>query len=157
VFGPDDPETRRRARVIFGETSGVYPALIDPSGKVLDRENWVPGSADELARARSHIGTVSGRNDVTRPNSPNLTLPMDRYQWNQALEGARTSRDLDKTLPANVDGFYMRQEGTKQEIPNYNKLLEMGPFYSVGGSKEVLPGNRMYVDFHPKLYHPKKP
>jgi hypothetical protein len=63
---------------------------------------------------------------------------------------------LDKSLPPNVDGFFMRQDGTNQVIPPYNKLFDMGPFYTVGGSKEVQPGNRMYIDFHPKHSLPRK-
>jgi len=156
VFGPDNAETVRRARVIFGETGGVYPALQNPQGKVFDENNWVPGSADELARARAHIGTVSARNPVTHSAEPDLSKHFDRHQWNNALEAARASRALDNTLSKNVDGFFMRQDGTNQNIPNYDKLFQMGPFYTVGGHNQVGPGNRMYVDFHPKLYHPRK-
>ncbi len=71
-YGPtlDDAETGRRARVIFGETSGVWPALKDANGKIHDPNNWDPVSADELARARAYIGIVSSRNPITHSSEP---------------------------------------------------------------------------------------
>ncbi len=152
VYGPNlsDAETGRRARVIFGETSGVWPALKDPNGRVHDPNNWDQASADELARARAYIGVVSERNSRTHSAKPDFSKPLDRLQWNRALEAAQASRAADGTLDPAIGRFYLRQEGSAQKIPKYDTLTPpIGPFVNVGGG-DVPRGNQMYFDFFRK-------
>lgn len=157
VSTTEDPETLRRARVIYGETASIYPQRIDPQGSIYNSKNWDPTSADALAKARSQIGVVSSRNSVTHSDSPNLSNPLQKQQWDRALDAARASRGLDQSFDPTVKSFYMWQRGSAQDtrIPKYDTLQTTGPFYTSGGGRpmddgtlEVPAGNNLHIDFY---------
>src|SRR4029079_13704318 len=79
-----------RARVIFGETSGLYPQSIDPKGPENDPRNWVSDSFDNLQAARRYMGIVACRNPATQRNSPNPKIPREVEVWGNAM-GAGTA------------------------------------------------------------------
>jgi hypothetical protein len=160
VSTTEDPETTRRARVIYGETASIYPQRIDPKASIYNPNNWDPASADALAKARRQIGVVSNRNDITHSDSPDMSNPLQKQQWERALEAARASDALDQSFDPTAGRFYMWQKGSYQDqyVPSYNALDSTGPFYTSGGGRrdkktgklEVPPGGNLYIDFFKK-------
>jgi len=139
-----------RAAVIYGETAGLRPALLDPNRSVDDPANWDPASADRLATARVYVGIVSDRNSNVWsdwPTDPNN--PIQARAWGLAMDAA--ARGADETqLDGRITNFFMRQDGVGPQAPDwpgYRRYLSLGPFYNVGGGAAGA-GPRTYIDFY---------
>jgi hypothetical protein len=146
-----------RARVIFGETSGLYPRSVDPTKPPHDSKNWESGSAEALAEARRYVGIVAGRNYRTHRNSPNLDNPLEARAWNDVVRAADQAHQDADLVDARIQNFYIR--GTKQRGEGFPKRPDLvlyrkfGPFRTVGDPKHGIPAdNETYLEF----YGPRK-
>lgn len=139
-----------RAAVIYGETAGLRPALLNRSGSPHDPANWDPASADRLATARVYVGIVSDRNSNVWSDWPtDPGNPIQAKAWDLAVDAAVGSADATQ-LDSRITNFFMRQEGVGRQVPNWPSLrrhLSLGPFYNVGGGR-VPRGPETYIDFY---------
>lgn len=146
-----DPQTQRRAETVYGETSGLRPALIDPKASPNNPANWDSASVSQLATARAYVGIVSDRNNkVNRATPPDLPNVFQSRAWDQAVDAANQGGDGSRLDPR-ITQFYMRQDRVGPQAPKgwtSHCMLSIGPFYSVGGGKAVARGPKTYVDFY---------
>ncbi len=145
-----DQATLDRAAVIYGETAGLKPALLNRNGSLYDPANWDPASADRLATARMYIGIVSERNpDVWSDWPTDPDNPIQAQAWNLAMDAAVRGADGTQ-LDSRITNFFMRQEGVGPQAPNWpgsRRYLSLGPFYNVGGGAAPA-GPETYIDFY---------
>jgi len=142
-----DEKTLKRARVIYGETSGLRPALLNPNGSPNDPANWDSASAAELAKARLYVGIVSERNSKVwsnEPSDPNNSI--QARAWDLALDAAGKGADSSQ-LDSRVKNFTMRQGYQPSPWPEKKRYMSFGPFYSVGGGA-IGRGSQSYIDFY---------
>jgi hypothetical protein len=142
-----DKATLARARVIYGETAGLRPALLNPNGNSNDPANWDAASAAELAKARLYIGIVSERNSKVwsdEPGDPNN--PIQAQAWDLALDAAGKGVDSSQ-LDSRIKNFTMRQGYQPSPWPEKKQYMSFGPFYSVGGGA-IGRGSQSYIDFY---------
>jgi hypothetical protein len=139
-YGPSwpidqDREIGGRARVVFGETSGLYP---QPDSAA---------SARLLEQARENIGVVSSRNPRTHSNQPqDFQNPFEARAWADSVQAATNS--MDASLDPIINRLYLRQEKSDQRVPTYTPLVPpLGPFNNVGGG-DVPKGPNTYIDFY---------
>jgi len=146
--GAQNNQTDGKAAVIFGETSGLSPAL-GPDHKP------DPDSAQKLNDARENVGDVSDRNSNVyshTPSSKELKNPQVRQAWEASKDAAKGS---DGTKPGNY--FFIRQDKVGNQRPRPkagfgqkgDPVREYGPFRNVGGG-DVPKGNNTYVDIYDK-------
>ncbi len=145
-----DRATLDRAAVIYGETAGLKPALLNRSGSPNDPANWDPASADRLATARVYVGIVSERNsDVWSDWPTDPENPIQARAWNLAMDAAVRGADGTQ-LDSRITNFFMRQEGVGPQAPDWpgsRRYLSLGPFYNVGGGAAPA-GPETYIDFY---------
>jgi RHS repeat-associated protein len=140
-------QTNAKAATIFGETSGLSPAL-GPDHKP------DPDSEKNLKDARENVGDVSDRNSNVyshTPTSKELKNPQVREAWEASKDAARGS---DGTKPGNY--FFIRQDKVGNQKPpakagfgQGDPIREYGPFRNVGGG-DVPKGSNTYVDIYDK-------
>jgi len=137
-----------RTRVIFGETAGLYPESKDPSKPPHDPNNWVEGSADDLATARRHVGIVAGRNSETYPATPNK--PSEGPAWDAATAAGKAAHENPAELDPEIDRFFIRGKGIdKRPFSERDFYYRLGPFRNVGGG-DAPAGNDTYIEFYGK-------
>ncbi|MFZ4124722.1 MAG: hypothetical protein ACOYJ2_01450 [Rickettsiales bacterium] len=145
-------KTRKRARAIYGETSGLTPILKDPKKSPYNPANWEPDSAARLKRARTYIGIVSMRNPRVHYASPSDPKnPIQSRVWKDSVD-ASIAGDDETQLDKRVDHFFLRQEGIGRQTPPWPELERVhsiGPFNNIGGG-DVPKGPKTYIDFYGK-------
>jgi hypothetical protein len=144
-----------RAKVIFGETSGLYPQSIDPAGKENDPQNWAAGSFDNLQAARRYMGIVASRNRRTERNVPNPEKEKEVEVWGNAMSAGTAAQNNPDLLDSRITQFFIRgdknrtKEAFSNQKPRPYKYLTIGPFRSVGGG-DAGGGNDTYIEFYGK-------
>jgi hypothetical protein len=140
-----------RAKVIFGETSGLYPQSIDPEGPENDPRNWVSDSFDNLQAARRYIGIVASRNRKRESKIPNPEIPLEVEVWENAMSAGTAAQNNPDLLDARITNFYIRgdRNRTKEAFKGLSKFLTIGPFRSVGKG-DAGAGNNVYIEFYGK-------
>jgi len=147
---PPDPGSGKRARAIYGETSGLTPSLKNPKAGSYNPSNHDPHSAEQLARARAYIGIVSERNPkVHFAKPPSSGNPIEASAWNHSVDAAIDGHKPEGLDPR-VTNFFLRQEGIGRQVPPWTgmrRYLSLGPFSNVGGG-DVPRGPKTYIDFY---------
>lgn len=143
-------ETEKRARVIYGETSGLRPQLKNPKASPDDQKNWDEHSAELLHTARVYVGIVSTRNHVVHSAKPsNGRNPIEATIWSLAVDAAMDGSQSN-LLDHRVTNFYLRRS-EKPKTPdgwtNLRLYYSFGPFYAVGGG-DAGRGPGLYIDFY---------
>lgn len=147
-----DKKAEKRAKAIYGETSGLTPKLLNPNKNPYNPKNWNSDSASKLHLARAYIGVVSGRNPKVRYAVP--TDPKNGIQaqtWGLAVDAAISGGD-GTILDPRVTHFFLRQEGVGRQTPpwqGFSRYYSIGPFNNVGGG-DVPRGSNTFIDFYGK-------
>ena len=142
--------TEKRARVIYGETSGLRPQLINPKISSHKPSNWRVESAAKLHRARTYVGVVSERNSRAHSAKPsNGNNPVVAHIWSLCVDAAIDAGEPD-LLDPRITSFFLRQEGIGRQNPGWTNLrlyFSIGPFNNLGGG-DVARGSQAYIDFY---------
>lgn len=154
-----------RAKVVYGETAGFRPQLVDPNGSPDDPNNWNNDSAQKLHGTRVDIATMFGTGANTRMQSAyprDMSNPIEKREWDNAMKAAMES--FTKELPGYTN-FYQRQVDAPvqpRKIPSWASERPMsdddrhGPFYNVGGvsnegiqsGRGIAKGPNAYIDWY---------
>lgn len=140
-------EPDHAARVVYGETSGLYPQGIDPNRSPYDESNWDPKSRDDLQEARRWISAVQERNSNVQSAHPHGSNPIEQRQW-QSSKDAASSMGAD--IPPEVNQLYMIQKGVGPQLAPWDNVVlhkTFGPFRNVGGG-QVPRGDGAYIQFY---------
>jgi hypothetical protein len=145
-------EAVRKAKVIYGESSGVYPRLKPGPRLLYNPANWDMSSLAKLQEARRKMAVVSERNSRTDSGVPDGSNPIEQRAWRYALEAAREASSDE--LPPTVYYFLHRQQGKgpQDPPPDWGKVElheSLGPFRNTSrGAAPSGPG--LYIDLYRK-------
>jgi hypothetical protein len=151
--------TEKRARAIYGETSGLFPQLKNKKLSVYNPKNWDEASSKKLHNARVYIGVISVRNPKVHFAKPrDAKNPIQSQIWDFAVDAGLEAGD-DTKINKRIKYFFLRQDGIGRQTPpwaGFERLLSVGPFNNVGGG-DVPKGPNTYIDFYAEPIRSNKP
>lgn len=156
-------EIGRRAAAIYGETSSLYPQLIDQSKGPYKADNWDQQSAQNLHDGRKTLASMYGGPNPDMhsglPRQPGNAI--EEQQWSQAVKAAADS--MGNPIDSRLTNMGMHQQG--YPLPKGMQDLEgrggppvaqFGPFINasktdpekVSRGEEIAAGPKAYLDFY---------